>query len=282
MKKNELKSGIVRESNKKYHGYLNAISKSRLCKMSVCPAYFKWCEENPQEPTEDLIFGSAFHKVVLEPATFDREFAVLPLNIDRRTKAGRETYNEFLETHKNKDILTQEQFETALCMKNAVEKNKIAKVLLKGKKETSMYYVDDLTGIECKIRPDLYTIVNDRLVITDFKSCKSASPEEFTRDIVKYSYDLQVAMYKNGASKVLGYPLDKIDFVFIAVEKKAPHLIGIYEANEDIYQRGDAIYRKYLGMLKHCRETNDWYEYNGITHQPMLLGLPEYLTKKNN
>lgn len=279
MKKNELKSGIVRETNKKYHGYLQAISKSRLSKMSICPAYFKWCEENPQEPTEDLVFGSAFHKVVLEPATFDREFAVLPLNIDRRTKAGRETYNEFLESHKNKDIITQEQFETALCMKNAVEKNKIAKVLLKGKKETSMYYVDDLTGIECKIRPDLYTIVNDRLVITDFKSCKNASPEEFTRDIIKYSYDLQVAMYKNGASKVLGYPLDKIDFVFIAVEKKAPHLIGIYEANEDIYQRGDAIYRKYLGMLKHCRETNDWYEYNGITHQPMLLGLPEYLKK---
>ena len=276
------KTGIIKETNAKYHSYMEAVSKSRLSKMSVCPAYFKWCEENPQEPTEDLIFGSAFHKAVLEPKTFDKEFCVLPCSFDKRTKAGKEAYNEFLMSHKGKDIITQEQFDTIIAMKNAIQKNKTVKILLKGEKETSMYYTDDLTGVECKIRPDIFTVVGERLVITDLKSCKSASAEDFMRDVVKYSYDLQVAMYKIGVSKTLNIPIENIDFVFVAVEKKAPYLTAVYEANEDIFNRGEANYRKYLGMFKQCKETGDWYEYNGFTHAPMILGLPDYLTKNKN
>ena len=34
------KSGIVIETNAEYHGYREAISKSRLANMSVCPAFF--------------------------------------------------------------------------------------------------------------------------------------------------------------------------------------------------------------------------------------------------
>lgn len=277
-----MKQGKVNETNKAYHEYVAAVSKSRLAKMSVCPQYFKWCEDNPQEPTQDLIFGSAFHKAVLEPDTFNEEFAVMTNDIDRRTKLGKEQYAQFLLENENKGILSQEDYETILNMLNAVNCNKYAKALLKGTKEQSLYYVDDLTNIPCKVRPDCRTEIQDRVVIVDLKSCKSAAPEDFMRDVVKFAYDLQVAMYKIGVSKTLGIPLDKIDFVFIAVEKKSPHLIGIYEANEDIFNRGESLYRKYLGTLKQCLETNDWYSYNGFTHAPMTLGLPEYLLKNTN
>ena len=277
-----MKNGIVIETNKEYHGHINAISKSRLAKLSVCPRYFKWCEDNQQEPTQDLIFGSAFHKVVLEPDTFNEEFAVLPNDIDRRTKAGKEAYNQFLLENATRSIITQEDFDTIIAMKSSIESNKYARTLLNGDREQSIYYVDDLTGIKCKVRPDVRKQIKDMVVIVDLKSCKSAAPEDFMRDVVKYSYDLQVAMYKTGVSKALSIGLDKIDFVFLAVEKKSPHLMGIYEANEDIFNRGEAHYRKYLGTLKQCMETNDWYDYNGFTHAPIILGLPEYLLKGTN
>ena len=274
-----MKQGKVNETNKEYHDYKDAISKSRLAKLSVCPKYLKWCEENPQEPTQDLIFGSAFHKLVLEPDTFNEEFAILPNDIDRRTKLGREQYAQFLEDNKGKEIVTLEDYNTILSMASVVNNNKYARVLLKGTKEQSLYYVDDLTGIACKVRPDCRSKIKDRIVIVDLKSCKSAAPEDFMKDIVKYSYDLQVAMYKHGVSKALDFPLENIDFVFIAIEKKAPYLMGIYEANEDIFNRGEVLYRKYLGMLKQCQETNNWYEYNGLINAPISLGLPEYLLK---
>ena len=279
MQKTIKKDGIVIEKNKDYHSYTQAISKSRLSKMALTPRYFKWCEDNPQEPTEDLIVGSAFHKVVLEPRTFAREFVVAPY-IDRRTKAGRELYAEFENKAKNRDIITQENYDMVCAMKKRVMENRYAKALLNGNVENSMYYTDDLTGIDCKIRPDCYKVVGDKVIITDLKSCKSAAPEDFTRDIVKYGYDLQCAMYKIGVSKVLNVPLENIEFVFVAVEKKAPYLMGIYETDNNIFERGESLYRKYLGMLKQCRETNDWYDYNGFTHEPSVISLPDYMLKK--
>lgn len=276
-----MKNGIINETNKAYHEYIQAISKSRLCKMSVCPQYFKWCEDNPQEPTEDLIFGSAFHKYVLENDDFDKEVAVMPV-IDKRTKIGKQQYLEFAEKNAEKYIISEEQLNIIDEMRDSIMKNRYAKVLLDGKKEESIYFTDDFTGIQCKIRPDCLKILpNGSIIITDLKSCKSAVAEDFMRDIVKYSYDLQSYMYILGVSIAYNVPIENISFCFIAVEKKAPYLNAIYEASKDIVQRGEMLFRKYMGQLKYCTEHNDWYSYNGFSQAPITLGLPEYLLKNN-
>ena len=89
------KQGLIIESNKDYHSYKEAISKSRLAKMSVCPSYFKWAETAEIKPSAEMVIGSATHKLILEPTDFDREFVVSP-NFDRRTKQGKEDYADFL------------------------------------------------------------------------------------------------------------------------------------------------------------------------------------------
>lgn len=274
-----MKKGLVIETNNEYHGDLSAISKSRLSKMAVCPRYFKWCEENSEEKSKDLIFGSAFHKWVLERETFYDEFAVVPV-CDRRTKEGKAVYEMFVAESEGKLVITAEELETIKGMCASVESNKYAKALLNGERERSMYFLDDLTGISCKVRPDCYKPLScDKLVISDLKSCKSATPEDFMRDIVKYAYDLQAYMYELGASKTLSVPMENISFCFVCVEKKAPYLMAIYEVNGDIVNRGEMLFRKYIGQLKYCRDTDNWYGYNGHTHEPMPLGLPDWANK---
>lgn len=277
--KDTVKQGIVNETNAEYHGYQGAISKSRLSKMAVCPAYFKWCEENPQEPTEDLIFGQAFHKVILEPNDFDKEFIVAP-PFDRRTKAGKEAYEAFIATVGDRQVITQEQYETILQMKEAVLSNKYAVALLQGEHEKSMYAIDELTGENIKTRPDNYRMVGDRLVITDLKSCRSALTEDFMRDVIKYLYDLQAFMYCNNASKLLNIPMEKIDFVFIPIEKKPPYLINILQADQFVLERGEALFREYVGTLKECKETGEWWGLNGKYGIINNLSLPSYLLKE--
>lgn len=278
-----MKLGIIEETNKAYHSDKSAISKSRLAKMSVCPKYFKWCEENEQAPTEDLIFGSAFHKAILEETTFFDEFCILPTDIDKRTKVGKERYAEFLQENEDKCILTQEQYDTILQMKKAVEENKYCNALIEGNREKSIYFNDDLTRLSCKVRPDVYKVVKDgtKVIITDLKSCKSAVAEDFMRDIVKYSYDLQAYMYSLGVSKTLNIPMENVSFCFIAVEKKAPHLVGIYEANSDILARGEMLFRKYIGQLEYCLSTGNWYSFNGYTNEPKTIGLPDWVLKNS-
>jgi hypothetical protein len=89
-------------------------------------------------------------------------------------------------------------------------------------------------------------------------------------------------MYEYGASKTLGYEMEDISFCFICVEKKAPYLMAIYEVSGNVLARGEMIFRKNLGQLKYCRETGNWYGYNGYTHEPMPLNLPEWANKGNN
>lgn len=273
-----MKQGIITETNKEYHSDLTAISKSQLAKMSVCPKYFKHCLDNPQMPTTDLIIGSAFHKLVLEPETFGKEFVVMPM-IDKRTKLGKEAYEQFLLSSEGREIITEEQYNTISNMATAVLENCLATALTTGNIETSLYGIDELTGEHIKTRPDCYQMIDNRLVITDLKSCVSAMQGDFTRDCVKYSYDLQAYMYSYNASKVLDIPMDKIDFVFIAVEKKPPYLLNIFKASKDILERGEMLYREYIGMYHEAKTTNNWWGYNGKENIINDLSLPTYLLR---
>lgn len=287
-KQTKLKLGLVTESNEKYHGDLSAISKSRLAWFSVCPAYYKWKCENPEPPSEDLTVGSAFHKLVLEPKTFDKEFVVIP-PIDKRTKAGKETYEAFLQTANGRAVITEEQYATICGMRDSVMANPYAVQLLKGKHEKSMYGVDELTGERIKTRPDCFReidvpnesgeIVEKRVLITDLKSCRSAMYDDFCRDVVKYNYDLQSYMYSMNASKVLNVPIENVSFVFIAVEKKPPYLINILQADEFVLQRGEALFRKYIGEYHEAKTTNNWWGLNGQQGIINNLSLPSWLLK---
>ena len=88
------------ESNKEYHASA-ALNKSRLHRFSVSPQWFKYCEDHPEEDSEALIVGGAFHKLVLEPDGFDNEYVVAQ-GIDRRTTAGKVAWAELLDSGKVK------------------------------------------------------------------------------------------------------------------------------------------------------------------------------------
>ena len=276
--KKKTKNGIVIETNAEYHGYREAISKSRLSNISVCPAYFKWCEDNPTEPSDDMVLGSAFHKIVLEPETFNDEFMIMP-KVDGRSTQGKLLKKQFEETKGNRQGITQDQYDTICGMRDSIMSNPYAKKLIKGNIEQSIYWEDDLTKVKCKCRPDVWRKVADRIVITDLKSTKSVMPNDFMRDVVKYHYDLQTAMYREGVSKILDVPKENIDFVFIAVEKKPPYLLNILQADTYVFQKGEADLREFLGTYAECLETQEWYSFNGKDNIINNLSLPSYLLK---
>lgn len=261
------------ESNREYHAS-SALNKSRLHRFSVSPQWFKWCEEHPEEDTEAFIVGGAFHKLVLEPEGFGDEYAVAP-SIDRRTKAGKEAWAAL--SGSDKQILTAEQFALISAMRDSVKANPHANFLTTGEVERSYYFVDELTGMECKVRPDCFKRVGNRGCIIDLKSVRSAATEDFIRDAIKYGYDLQAAMYKTGVEKESGIPCD---FVFVAVEKEPPHMINILQADDLFIRRGGDLFREYLGLYKRCTETGNWFGYLGESGIINNLGLPAWLAKE--
>jgi hypothetical protein len=267
---------IKNETNKQYHSTI-AISKSSLMPISVNPAFFKWVLTNKQEPTKELIVGRAFHKIVLEPSSFQDEIFVMP-TVDKRTKMGKEQYDLAVIEAGDRDIISDEDFIVINDMKDSLKTNKYAVALLsKGDTEQSIYWTDELTQIECKCRPDYFRTIQDRILITDLKSCRKADMQSIIKDVVRLGYDLQAGMYCEGISKEFNVPKENIDFIFIFVEKEPPYLINIVQANRFIIERGNALFRQYLGTYKECLETDNWYGYNGATGSPNELTLPNYL-----
>ena len=113
----------------------------------------------------------------------------------------------------------KEVYDTAAAMAEAVRSNKLAAYLSKGDVERSYYTVDKMTGIEYKVRPDCFKIINGRGLIVDFKSTADASTDAFIRSAINYGYDFQAAMYSEGYEK--NYGREKIiDLVKYSREKR--------------------------------------------------------------
>lgn len=253
-----------------------AISRSELFKIIESPEKFKYYKEHPEESTPSLIFGQLLHTLVLQPDKLSEEYAVAPV-IDRRTKAGKEAYQQFEEDAEGKTIITFEMLQQASEMAKKLYENDFVKKLLNGEKEVPFFWTDDLTGEPCKCRVDCLTRINGRLIIIDVKSAENAETDAFMRAAIKYGYDFQSAMYGEGVEKNTG---EKPLFVFIVIEKKPPYAINILQADELFVKHGYDVFRELLGIYHDCKTTDNWYGYLGKFNQINNLALPAYLARE--
>jgi exodeoxyribonuclease VIII len=72
----------------KYHA-VDALSKSMMTKILKSPAHYKAALDEHQEPSKAMQLGTAIHTAVLEPHLYSQVVAVIPPDIDGRTKEGK-------------------------------------------------------------------------------------------------------------------------------------------------------------------------------------------------
>ncbi|MBR5823671.1 MAG: PD-(D/E)XK nuclease-like domain-containing protein [Paludibacteraceae bacterium] len=253
-----------------------AISRSQLFKISESPEKFKHYMDTPQEPTPALLFGQVFHKLVLQKDTFLDDFAVEPV-VDKRTAEGKRIYSDFLADLGEKTIVSSEMLLHAREMAESLNKNPFVPKLLNGEIEKSFFWVDDMTGEECKCRVDCLNTNLKQPIIVDLKTTDDASTDSFIRSAIKYGYDFQSAMYIEGVEKTIG---QKPLFVFIVVEKKPPYAVNILQADELFVKRGYDLFREYIGIYHDCKVNDNWYGYMGKFDVINNLSLPAWLAKE--
>lgn len=254
-----------------YHAMTDYVSKSYLKRLDKCPAAAK----TPQEDTPAMAFGRATHVYLLEgDEAFLRECAVLPVGIDRRTKAGKEAWANFESANRSKTIISSEDFRKLELMKQALGKHPFAsKLLAEGLSEQTVIWTDDVTGLPCKCRPDRIPSGN-KGVLVDLKTCSCAGEYEFGRDVVKYGYDLQAAYYLGGIQAATGTKFDA--FCFIAIEKEAPYRTETYILDAEFIARGWSEYRRLMNIEAECRAKGVWPNYKGVGNLATLYK-PNYL-----
>ena len=244
------------------------VNKSTLWNLRRSPAHYQYYLNHPPEDTPSFRFGRAVHAAILTPTAYKRDFAIIPEGIDRRTKAGKEEYQNFLESAAGKDILTADEAETVKGIVKAFRKNRDAVELLKGtKRERPLFWIDD-NGILCKCRIDAYKPG----IMIDLKTAADAETDTFSREAIRYGYDVQAAhyldAYRHKESEV------PPEWYFIVIEKAEPYTINILKADIGFLDYGYMRRQELIEKLISCKESGSFPGYG--TNELLLPAWVEY------
>jgi len=233
------------QSAEDYHVAPGA-SASRLKKLQRSAAHMKYEMDNPQEPTQAMIIGSATHSAILEPDLFAKEWGVLPPG-HGSSKAVKEAKAELIVQFGADHILKPDAYDNILAMRDSVLGNALPADLLDGATtEASYYWTDTDSGVECKARIDALPPEDSTWgdCVVDVKTTANGSPEEFRRSCFNFGYHISAAHYLAATQRQR--------FILIVVEKELPHCVAVYELDDDALGLGRADREFLLGQWALC------------------------------
>lgn len=240
------------ETNEEYHSG-EGVSKSGLWKLwSKTPFHFKYGKRE-SKPQFDI--GQAAHIAILEPELLETSVAKGPE--DRRGNK----WKEFLDftTHNHLIPLVESDFDQVMLIRDLAATSSILDTMRDGGAivETSAYHVDEETGVLVKTRPDMYNPKHK--LLCDIKNMADGSAGAFSRDVAKFAYHMQEAMYSEVWEKGSGHEVE--GFVFVVFEKSEPPMLAAYELDLDAAKEGHAIYRAALAKYAESEKSGMWPGY---------------------
>ena len=237
---------------------MQGIRRSDLYWIKKSPLHFKYHIEHPEE-SPALLFGSAAHKMILEPDTFNKEYAVLP-NVDRRTKAGKAEIEAFKAEHAAQSWICEDDYLTIIQMREALLMNpEVANILnQKNRIEVPFTWIDGETGEICKCKADILTVIDGMPYIVDFKTTQSCSDGAFESSCRKYGYKFQAGFYTEGIDLCT---LESHGFAFIAQEKTPPFASRLFICDDGFIRDGKAEFHQLLRRYHSCKVDDEWKGY---------------------
>lgn len=125
--------------------------------------------------------------------------------------------------------------------------------------EVSYFGIDEETGLELRVRPDLEIEAVGLRIGYDLKTVsmgnvkQSALRARLHREIIERDYHLSAGMYCDVAA------LDQFFWIFVNKDEHY-HWIAIVEASADLLELGRLEYRKTLRDIKQAQDTDVWPE----------------------
>lgn len=236
---------------------LGVVSNSALKHVRRSPAHYKaWIDGTaPDKDTPARAFGRAFHMALLEPEKFASAYVKLPKFSGKGMKAAKA---EWLAAHADFDAMPMDDLLTITAMVESVKAHPLASQMIHdGLPELTLAWKDEETGLSCKSRLDYY--VESLAMIVDVKTTEDASWDEFRRDVAKYDYHVQDALYRSAA---LSLDMPVQHFVLLAVEKSPPYALAPFTLDAEGIGRGYQAARRDIDTLAHCMNTGRWPGYS--------------------
>ncbi len=231
------------------------VNQSSLKKILDSPAHYQAALKFRMIPTPAMEMGTALHALSLDgEEAFNGQYIKKPDNIKLTTKEGKEWKagvgrKKVLSTGGKDDPWNSIQG-MAESLQRLAWFNPDQPDYIKYN-EVSVYW--DWLGIPCKARLD--RVLVDEGIVLDLKTTDSVDPELFTKKVVGLGYDFQAAYYAKAAEAAYGKPFK---FIFVAVERKAPYTVDLFEVTPDMMAEGLYKCEKALHRYALCSENDSW------------------------
>lgn len=271
-----MKPGIYHGmSNEAYHACKDAVSNSGLGDIMQSPFHYYARHLDPDRPAPaekaGQLEGTLAHCAILEPEEFSKRFVVGP-DVSRATKA----WKEFEAANEGLVCIKPDQYDTAMRQAEQVRRlPAVAEALARGRSEVSAFWIDEETGVLCRVRPDWVNELSSGVVLLDVKTYSSAAPDEFARQVARKGYARQDAMYSDGYGTAAQVNVHA--FLFVAVESTWPYAASVCQLDDESADAGYMEYRDALHRYAHCRRTGIW---PGYSTDVELIRMPNWAMSK--
>ena len=171
-----------------------------------------------------------------------------------------ELLDAWRENPEGKVLVTRQQLATALAIQKALLNHPTAGKLLTHPSravEVSYFGIDEETGLEVRVRPDLEIDMGGLRIGADLKTISMWNIKQeglrakLHREIIERDYHLSAAMYCETAA------LDQFFWIFVNKDENY-HWIAIIEASEELLELGMLEYRKAMRAIANGFDTGEW------------------------
>lgn len=207
-----------------------------------------------REATPQMLFGSALHCYMLQPAEYDRRYKVAP-KVDRRTKEGKAAWEDFQAIAGDAEILTKEQGDMVhACVGSLLKNEYINQAFCADVRRVNESPVKfEYGGMQCKALPDM--VLPDSQVIFDLKTTSDPSPGAFKRSVLDNGYHRQAWFYREALRR--SQDLD-CEFVFACVRNTFPHETATYTLDAEMYRLAEQEINAAISGIQERYVSGNW------------------------
>ncbi|EAW9117345.1 exodeoxyribonuclease [Salmonella enterica] len=171
-----------------------------------------------------------------------------------------ELLDAWRENTEGKVLVTRQQLSTALNIQKALLEHPTAGKLLTHPSravEVSYFGIDEETGLEVRVRPDLELDMGGLRIGADLKTISMWNIKQeglrakLHREIIDRDYHLSAAMYCETAA------LDQFFWIFVNKDENY-HWVAIIEASTELLELGMLEYRKAMRAIANGFDTGEW------------------------
>ncbi|EJF8393397.1 PD-(D/E)XK nuclease-like domain-containing protein [Salmonella enterica] len=171
-----------------------------------------------------------------------------------------ELLDAWRENTEGKVLVTRQQLSTALNIQKALLEHPTAGKLLAHPSravEVSYFGIDEETGLEVRVRPDLELDMGGLRIGADLKTISMWNIKQeglrakLHREIIDRDYHLSAAMYCETAA------LDQFFWIFVNKDENY-HWVAIIEASTELLELGMLEYRKTMRAIANGFDTGEW------------------------